>query len=303
LLIFAALFSAPVDAAGVDWGQVVVTSVNNLVGLSGGAFVHNGLVMVAVAGFCKVMYSIINTSWQMIDSFDSFRVHFNSKEIGLVLFQMWLLTQVLNHWMVPFSGTGLSVHHIPMYITDGLVALLNQGQMNAFVGYLSTISQNMQHPNPLDLLGVATYLFILVNMGMLSAVTFVLTSFGYIGEAILIVVTPLFVWCALTKTFFSWIFNCVQALCAFAAYRVLSNVILYILSEVLVNFFVHGIGNNYTIANWIAMLPVVIMLTGLFVFALFLIPLLAASLFNGAGAIGQTVISAIGSAAKEAVAA
>jgi hypothetical protein len=298
LLALLALLGGNAHAAGVDWGQQIITSVNNLVGASGGAFVHNGIVMVAWVGFFRMIWSTVNTSWSMIDNLDSFRVHFNLKEILLIAGQMWFLVQLLDYYMVPFPGTNLSVHHIPMYISDGLVAALNQGQLDAFNAYLATVSKKMVKPNPLLILDCLVYINILIEMGILSLVTFILTSFGYIGEAIMIVVGPLFFWCTLVPHCFSWFWNWVQSMFAFAAYRVMASVILYILSDVMVFFFVHGVGADYSIGNWIALLPIVLMLTGLFIFSLFLIPLLCASLFNGAGAIGQAVSVAAVSALK-----
>jgi hypothetical protein len=52
------------------------------------------------------------------------------------------------------------------------------------------------------------------------------------------------------------------------------------------------VGSDYSIAHWIVLLPVVVLLVGLFVFALVMVPLLCASIFNGAGAIGQAVTMA-----------
>lgn len=295
--------SAHAQGPGIDWGQVVVTSINNLVGNSGGAFVHNGVVMVAWVGLAMMLGSIIKGSLAHIDGFNSFRVHVNFSELLVIAFKMWLLVQFLNYYMVPFPGTNLSIHHLPMYISDNLVATLNQGQLDAMQTDLNAVAAKMPHANVLLPLDALVFLIVLVWTGILSFVTFMLTSFGYIGEAVLIVFWPLFFWCALTKTFFSWFWNCFQGMCAFAAYRVIASVILYILADMMIFFFTHGVGADYSFGHWMAMLPIVILLMGLFIIALFMVPLIAASIFNGAGAIGQQALSIFGGAVRLAAAA
>jgi hypothetical protein len=288
------LCGLPAHAAGIDWGQQVLNSVNNLVTSSGGVFVHYGLVMVAWAGFFKMMWIVIEANLDFLGNWGSHHIHVPIRELVLTAFQMWLCTQLLNYWMVPLAG-GFSIHQLPMYITDRLVNGLQQGQIDQFQQYVSNVGANIQQPSPLAIVDVIIYLAILFLMGVLSAVTFILTSFGYVGEAIMVVLAPLFFWCTFFKTVFSWFWNIVQSMFSFAAYRLVATVILYILADVLVFFFVHGIGvdpvtgagGDYSIGNWLAVLPIVVMLTALFIFALFMIPLICASIFNGAGALGQ----------------
>ena len=62
------------------------------------------------------------------------------------------------------------------------------------------------------------------------------------------------------------------------------------------------VGSDYSIANWIALLPVVLMLTIAFLYSMFKIPALTAALFSGAGSIGQSYISAAAGALRAAAA-
>ena len=221
-------------------------------------------------------------------------MHFDLESIVKTLFQIWVLTQILTYWSVPPPGMAHSIHQLPMYVSDSLVSGLAASKANEFMTYVKQVSTQMNHPNPLAILDVVVYVVILVIMGLLALVTFLLTSFSYIGEAIFVVITPLFAWCTFFSTVFSWFWNCVQNLLSFAAYKLVGGIIIYVLSDVMVNFFVNGVGTDYTIAHWIVLMPVVVLFTGLFIFALLLVPLLCASIFNGAGAIGQAVTMAAG---------
>lgn len=90
---------------------------------------------------------------------------------------------------------------------------------------------------------------------------------------------------------------------SFAMYRVLAAAIGWVWANVFISFFVHGVGTDYSIANWIALFPEVLMLSIGFVFSMFSIPWMTSSLFGGAGSIGQSYVSAMGSAVRTAVAA
>jgi len=266
--------------------------VNNLVDQDGALFVHIGIAMVGAAGFCKLMWGLISDQLQRLGLVAGGHVHFDLDSIVKTLFQVWVLTQILVYWSTPPAGMAHSIHQIPMYISDQIVSGLAASNVNKFMAYTEQVAAQMNHPNPLAILDVAIYIFILGMMGVLALATFLLTAFAYIGEVVFVVITPLFAWCTFFHTVFSWFWNCVQNMFSFAAYKVVGAIIIYVLSDVMVNFFVNGVGSDYTIAHWIVLLPVVVMLTGLFVFSLLMVPLLCASIFNGAGAIGQAVVMA-----------
>jgi hypothetical protein len=287
-----------VQAADTDWGQLVFQSVNNLVDADGGLFVHYGIALVAAAGFCKLMYGLIRSGIQRLESVGSFQIQLDLWDVLRTLFQVWVLTQLLQYWVVAPWGMTHSLHQIPMYLSDGLVSALAHSKADQVMGYVKTASAQLEKPNPMALLDVAVYLWILIQMGVLSLVMFIITSFAYVGEAVFVVITPLFAWCTFFGTVFSWFWNCVQNMFSFAFYKVLGGVIVYVLSDVMVNFFVTGVSADYSISHWIVLLPVVLMLTGLFVFSLLLIPVLCSSIFNGAGLIGQAAVAAIGKLAQ-----
>lgn len=295
LILFAVLGVATAGAANTDWGQVVFDSVNNLVDQDAGKFVPIGLSLVAAASFAKILWGLCGNGLQRLGAVSSVGHPFmDLEEMLKILFQAWLLTQLLRYWATPGYGMAHSFHQLPMYVSDGLVSTLAASKADQFMQFVANVSTNMEHPNPLAILDVIVYILILINMGILSLAMFLLTSFSYIGEAIFVVITPLFGWCTFFETVFSWFFNCVQNMLAFAAYKVVGGIIITILSDVLLNFFLNGVGTDYSIAHWIVLLPMVIMFTGLFVFSLFLVPLLCASIFNGAGAIGEAVTLAAG---------
>jgi hypothetical protein len=286
----------PANAADRDWGLVVFDAVNRLVDQDAALFVPIGIQLVAYAAFSVLIYrGVIINGLRKIGAITSPSHEVLDLEgIVTIVFQMWVLTQILRYWAVPGWGMSHGIHQIPMYISDSLVAGMAASKADQLMAFVAGVAVKMKHPNPLIALDVIVYLFILLDMGILSLVTFLLTSSAYIFEAVFVVITPLFFWCTFFRTITSWCFNCIQNMFSFAAYKVVGGIIITILSDVLVNFFVSGVGPDYSIAHWIVLLPTVIMFTGLFVFSLLVVPLLCASIFNGAGAIGQAVTFAAG---------
>lgn len=288
---------------GVDWGSQIVDQVNQLITANGGVLVHSGLVLLAWIGLFKLFLMIIPMILRRLDLFHGnwhTTVHFS--EILILLFQIAMTAFALNHWMNPLPG-GLSLHQIPTAFAKDIVQTFNRAQVDQFVTYVSTTVKNLQQPNPLHILDVLVYLWILLQMGMIAAAMFVISSFGFVGVGLYTVLGPLFIPLALTRHFYGWFWNWLQGLFAFAMYRVMAAAIGWVWSGVLTNFFVHGVGSDYSIGNWIALLPVVFMLLAGFAYSMFKIPAMTASLFSGAGAIGQSYVSAMGGAIRAAAAA
>jgi type IV secretion system protein VirB6 len=186
----------------------------------------------------------------------------------------------------------MSLHQVPTILAHNLVTEFDTATINSFAAYIADTVKHLDKPNPIQLLDIFVYLGILLDMGTLAACMFVITSFGFVGTGLMTVLGPLFIPLALTKRFYSWFWNWLQALVAFAMYRVMATVVGWVWANVYIYFFVHGVGTDYSIANWIALLPIVLMLTVAFLYTMFKIPAITASLLNSAGAIGQGYIDA-----------
>lgn len=290
---------------GVDWSSQIVDQVNALITASGGVLVHDGLLLLAWIGIFKLFLLIIPMLLRRLDllGFTGWHTSIHFSEILILLFQIALCSVALNHWMTPLPGMTVSLHQIPTSIAKGLVQTFDTGAIDQFVGYVTATVKNTAQPNPWQVLDIAIYLYILIQMGVLAAAMFVVSSFGFVGVGVYTVLGPLFIPLAMTKHFYGWFWNWLQGLVAFAMYRVMAAAIGWVWSNLFIYFFVHGIGTNYSLANWLALLPVVFMLACGLLFSMFAIPWMTSQLFSGAGAIGQSYISAAGGAIRAAAAA
>ena len=287
---------------GIDWLGRLVDRVNTLITANGGILVHYGLVLLAwIAIFKLLLLPMLLRRLELLGH-SGWHISIHFSEVFILLFQVALCSVALNHWMTPFAG-GLSLHQVPTAFAKSLTTEFDNATVDQFIGYVSSTVTNLEQPGPLQMLDIFIYLGVLIDMGILSAVMFVIASFGFIGVGLYTVLGPLFIPLALTKHFYSWFWNWLQGLFAFAMYRVMAAVIGWVWANLYIYFFVHGVGDDSSIANWLALLPIVVMLTVAFVYSMFQIPRLTSALFSGAGSIGQSYILVMGGGIRAALAA
>lgn len=280
----------------MDWGAQIVDQVNALVTAQGTVLVPLGLKLLAYICVFRLLVMVSHMLLRgALDGAGGWHTSIHFSEVLILLFQVALITLVLNNYF--------TLSDLPRVFAKDIVATFDRAAIDNFLGYVSGVVSKTPQPNPLQILDIAIYLIILAEMGVLSAAMFVITSFGVVGYGVYVVLGPLFIPLAMTRRFSGWFWNWMQALFAFAAYRVMAAAIGWVYANVFVYFFVHGIGTNYAIANWLALLPVVFMLSIAFVYSMFKIPSLTAQLFSGAGGIGQQYVSAVGGAIRAAAAA
>ena len=289
-------------ANGYDWGNLVVQQVQALITAHGGVFVADGQRMVAFIGGGLILWEFIK--WGLGRFGFHHYTHFPFLEVAMLFVKMAFLSWLLYHYVIPFGGTNTSFHQLPMVVSKHMVLLLQTNTMDTFMAYIQNSTQIVNKPvNPLALLDNLIYINIIGITGLLGGITFFITGFGFVGTGLFTVLGPYFIplWMFRGGHAYTWAWNWFQGLIAFAFYRVMSNVIGYVLANVWIYFFVHGVGQDYSIGNWTVLLPVVYMLTLFFVAGMLLVPLLTASLFSGAGAIGQAAVVAVGGAVRSAL--
>ena len=289
-------------SSGYDWGNLIVQQVQTLVTASGGVFVGDGQKILAFIGGGLILWEFIK--WGLGRFGFYHHTHFPFPEVAMLFLKMAFLSWLLYHYVIPFSGTSISFHQLPMVVSKHMVLQLQTSTMDTFMAYIQNSTQIVTKPvNPLALMDNLIYINIILITGLLGGVTFFITGFGFVGTGIYTVLGPYFIplWMFRGGHAYSWAWNWFQGLIAFAFYRVMSDVIGFVLANVWIYFFVHGVGTDYSIGHWIVLLPVVYMLTIFFLAAMLLVPLLTASLFSGAGAIGQAAVLAVGGAVRSSL--
>lgn len=283
-----------------DWMNLLVDQVNALITANGGVLVHEGLVLTAYICVLKLLFMVGHWLWRAVDFAPLYHPIF--AEVVIFLFQVSFVVFVLNHWVVPVPGSALSFHQWPTEIARQLTNTFDHAAVNQFLGYVQNTILNTHQPHAWEWVDNVIYMGILLNMSVIAAVMFVMTSYSFIGIGLCTVLGPLFIPWVLTKHCYAWFWTWLQSFIAFSMYRVVAAAIGWIWAQMYIYFFVHGVGTDYSIANWIALLPVVMMMNFGFIFSMFMIPRITSDWFHGAGSIGQSYVSAAGGAMRAALA-
>ncbi|HEY7306353.1 MAG TPA: hypothetical protein VH601_19670 [Bryobacteraceae bacterium] len=177
---------------GIDWGSQIVDQVNALITANGGVLVHDGLLLLAWIAVFKLLLMVIPMLLRRLDLFYGnwhTTVHFS--EISLLLFQIALAAFALNHWMAPLAG-GLRLHQVPAALAKGLNEHLRYGHDRSACrlhpGYRDEAepAESVAGSGHRDL----SLHHILIEIGVLAAAMFVISSFGFIGVGLYTVLGP-----------------------------------------------------------------------------------------------------------------
>jgi hypothetical protein len=140
-------------------------------------------------------------------------------------------------------------------------------------------------------------------MGIVQAVLFFVTSFGFVAIGLGSLVGPLFIpfyiymWPTQAGKFYRWL----DFMIVYSFYQVVAAFV-YVWTNVIVYFFDHAIHGDYGLAHLLILIVPFLALSVTFVISMFKVPAIAAELFGGMGSTGAQMASSINNAARAAIA-
>ena len=295
---------SPPPAAGEDWGSQLVDWTNAIVNNYGGVFLHDGTVLLAWLFALKVLWMLFLWANKRALSF-AHHAHypFPLPQFVLMFVKLAILVYLLNHYMVNFPFVGFSFHSFPMAISKHIVLHLDNGPQSPS----AILMQYVQDPTtlvsaPVDssaFVAGTVYLGVQAWAGLISFGMFVLGGLGFVTSGVMTVIGPYFValwilggWPA------GWAWNWLQVLLAVGSYRALGAVMEYIMARMWLGFIQNTLNSNTSIGNWIAHGGICVGLTLFFLLGMTMLPLFAAQIFNGAGALAQAATGAVSGVAS-----
>ncbi len=298
--------AAPPAPAGLDWGSELVDWTNQMVTSYGGVFVSDGLT--ELGWLCALMVVWTWFTWGLHRGL-SFARHAHNPlplpQLIMIFIKTAVFVWFLNHYMVNFPGTGFSFHNWPMAVSKHMTLVLG----NQPGGAVDQLMADLQNPDllidkPVSQFAVMdniVYPLVIFWSGVVSFGMFVLGGLGIVGSGIFSVIGPVLIplW-LLGGRPAGWAWNWLQVMIAFASYRVIGSVIEYIMARMWIDFFQNTLNGDTSIANWIAHGGILVGLTLFFLLGMTMVPLWAAQIFNGAGAMAQSAAGAVQNAAATA---
>ena len=293
--------SAPPSPIGFDWGSELVDWTQQMVTSYGGIFVQDGLT--ELAWLCSLLVMWTWFQWGLERFSFAHHAHYPLPlpRIAMIFLKTAIFVFFLNHYTVNFPGLGFSFHNWPMAVSKHMTLMLDNapgGPKDVMMAYLQNPASMIDKPvSQLAVMDNIIYPLVICWTGLLSFGMFVLGGLGFVGSGIFTVIGPYLIplW-LLGGRPASWAWNWLQVMIAFASYRVIGSVIEYVMANMWIDFFQHTLNGDTSIANWVAHGGILVGLTLFFLLGMTMVPLWAAQIFNGAGAMAQAASGAVTSA-------
>lgn len=270
---------------GYDWLLNLTDIVNKLVTTKGQLLVGYGQELLAYVAAIQLGLLLIRSLRQGTDAMELLA------DAALLLVGVSVLSTILTFWMVPLPGVGISVHQIPGMVSKGLTQIFDRDMFERLQDHINAVldpKTGIQKPSGfIDFLNVGIYMQVLGIMALMQVGMFCVTAIGFAFQGLLVLFMPILVCTALTKHFSHWFWGALDALVVFSMYRAVSTGVGFIWGSMITNFFENSLNGQYGLGSFLALLPVLWLLTISFVAAAFMVPALTSKMFGGAGQAGQ----------------
>lgn len=186
---------------------------------------------------------------------------------------------MMKFYSEPIPGIGVSFCHLITDQAHTMANTLDHGTFEELWKRITDLYWGLETPF-LNAVEILRYGFIVLFLALALAVSFAIISFGYIAQAIAIVLGPLFIPFFIVPKM-EWLFwGWFRAFIQYSFYPVIANAYIYVLGQLIIRF-IDTNSAPYSAAHVAQFLvPLTLLLCG-FIFGLLRIPSLVNSLFTG----------------------
>lgn len=194
---------------------------------------------------------------------------------------IWIAIVYYNN---PIPALGINAHQIITDQSYSLATAIRTDSVKRLLELVNNLLGKTHYPgNPFDIGQFFTYYFFLLLFGAAELVVLVILGFGYLAQAVCVLLGPIFVPFLLFSNL-DWLFwGWLKALLQFAFYQVIAEAYLYVMINVLLTFQPRFDSYNSMTATSADAAAILIIFT-VFIFSVFKLPALVATIFTGGGA-------------------
>ena len=242
-----------------------------------GIFVHTGRQMAHWFSMLALIYFGINAA-QKAELGGGFSFIALGKllayEAGVVGLVTYYQTPVV--WLGGYSFTGLITGFMHQMALN-----IGMAQSDLLVARLAVIKSAIEVPTLLDgsLLYILCYLLVWLVITVLEIVTFLVIGWGFFGEAVCILVGPLFIPFALVPRLDGFFWNWLRCFVQYSAFQVVGAAAVYIVANTILP--AYGNVGAITGAQLIADITGMLAMFGIGVVGILGIPMLVSHMFSG----------------------
>lgn len=189
-------------------------------------------------------------------------------------------------YATPMPGIGYSFSGLIAAQATFMAEEIGQATAGQVTSGVATALQNLGSPSITNFLEVINYYTLSIMLIAVQAVTFVVIGFGYIVQAVCIIIGPVFVPFFIVPKlewlFWSWL----RTLLIYSFYQVVANCFVYIFGNILLSLLANQVGllgGEVAAAEWMARTPVLFIFLFIFLFGILKIPTVTNHIFSGSG--------------------
>ena len=272
-----------------DIFSIITNAIQQALGGKSTMFLSNGISLWGI--FATIIVLFFGVEWMYSPS------TMNGSRVVRLIIQLLICKTVLLFYVTPIYGasfTGVVINEAN-YITNTIGAA-NYDQLASAV---VTVEQNTPSPTWGDIKGTAVLIVVVLFAEIVKALVFVMAAFGFIVQAILILLGPLFIpfYIVPSLDFLAW--NWFKAFLQYSFFGVMGNAYAYIytlIATALLQQITQFVANpNMDIYTAIGGL-LVLMVLG--IAGIIMIPMLVSHLFSGqSGASAGTTVATVAASA------
>jgi len=209
---------------------------------------------------------------------------------------------MLRYYNVPLPMIGSSFHQVLPDIGRQLSSNIDLASLDTLLARIAAIVTGTERPSLFNPLELFIFVSIMVDMIAIEGVLFGVTILGFVAVGIGSLLGPLFI-PFLVVPRLSWLFwNWLSFMLQYSFYQVVASALVFVWTNVLVNFIDRSIHGDYTLAHFFVLLVPLGMLNIGLIFSVFRITSFVSDLFKGAAAAGSNLAGSVAVAVKGAFA-
>lgn len=268
--------------------QLVVSQANLYVPLAQN-FVNN----IAVALLVVVLAT---AGWEAISHQALLNIDYVAKKMVI---PYMFITYVLQHWLNPIPGLGISFVGIFTNTAADLAAMAHLQSLDTLNALLLSVRDQI---GPWSILKVPTeviaWAMITTFLIVIKAVVFIIISTGYVGVGIGACIGPIYacfyMFPPLRHKWYGW----VEAMIKYSMYRVIGNLVITVWCGFLVGFIQNTFAGQYDLIHIIANMIGLFSMMLAFTFGVLKIPSFTTDFNSGGSSGGHGLMAAVGAMAR-----
>jgi hypothetical protein len=193
------------------------------------------------------------------------------------------------YYATPIPGIGRSFYHLIIDQTEYLSSLINNTQLQTASDAISQYQSQIQSPGITDIAGNIAYILDLIIMALWQAVAIIITAYGFVAQAICVLVGPIFVPFFIVPKL-EWLFwGWLKCFMQYAFYQVIASATMFVMGNLVI--YVLTRPPFWPIPDPLTLLSLltVVFLGG--VYALLKVPALTSHIFSGMSGLSSVDIA------------